>query len=534
MSAPLGRRDFFALEAGEYLERLARFATGPAAPDSETLVRTTRALRGAALMAGPPGYAVTASALESLAKALRDGAVSWSPRVAEELSQAIETAGALLRRVRDWGEEEIARSERTAARLNDLAGSTQRRDPFAEPRAAPTQSAAVRAYVARETAALAATLEQAADAVDQHSPDSLASVAQRLQPLRGLGALPGLSPLPELLEALDLTLSLPGAAAAWPPGAGRAFRATATALARMARDIAELGSIQQDSAEITRAAELLREAFADEADVVAVARLFRDGDGAGIVRRGTPPGARPVGSDVTVELISLGDRLRHGAAILQGGPGGAVRALQLHALVASLRGVSLSPLVDGTAGELVRLLDRAVMSGRAGEAEPLAGALERAARILIDAAESGRIGDLGASLGPCLDLLEPVVPIESLAPAYEPEPVPIASLAPEPEEAVVAIESLGYDRAPAYSAFEQSFATYHRLGRGAGGPAAVAEPEAVAIESLLYRGRRALERADLVRRELNVALRAEPQLPGVQALLGELLDLVPLALADDR
>jgi hypothetical protein len=176
------------------------------------------------------------------------------------------------------------------------------------------------------------------------------------------------------------------------------------------------------------------------------------------------------------------------------------------------------------------------MSGRAvREAEPLAGALERAARVLIDAAESGRLGDLGVSLGPCLELLEPVVPIESLAPDAEPEPVPIESLAPEPEEDVDPIEAHEYEPASGYSAFEQSFATYHRLRHGGSAPvAALAEPEPVAIESLLYRGRRALERADLVRRELNAALRAEPQLPGVQALLSELLDLVPLALADDR
>ena len=49
MSAPVGRREFFALEAGEYLERLALLAGGPTVPDAEDLVRYARALRGAAL-----------------------------------------------------------------------------------------------------------------------------------------------------------------------------------------------------------------------------------------------------------------------------------------------------------------------------------------------------------------------------------------------------------------------------------------------------------------------------------------------------
>jgi len=562
MSAPLGRRDFFALEAGEYLERLGLLAGSEGVPESESLVRYARALRGAALMAGPPGYAVAASAIENVAKALRDGTTSWSPALAEELGQAIETGKQLLRRIQEWSEQDIARCERTASRLNDLAGAVARRLPFAAANVAPTQSAAVRAYVARETAALAATLDQAADAVEQFIPDGLATVAQRLQPLRGLGALPGLTPLPELLEALDLTLALGAPGGAWPPGSARCFRATAAALARIARDIAELGATRPDSPEIAQAAELLRAAFAEEADVVAIEALIRARDGDGVVRRGTPPSPPAGGTDITVELVSLADRLRHGAAVLRSGPSGPARMLQLHSLVLSLRGVTLSPAVSGTAGRLVRLLDLAVMSGRGlRDAEPIGGVLERAARALTDAAETGSIAALGTVLAPLCAQLDaagpapapaPIVPIESLAPepdadvvpieSLAPEPaavvVPIASLAPAPETSVVSIESLGYDAAPAYTAFEQSFSTYFRLlRRGRPAPAAAtaaAAPEAVAIQTLLYRGRRALERANLVRRELDAALRTEQQLGDIRALLGELLDLVPLALDDER
>jgi hypothetical protein len=92
-----------------------------------------------------------------------------------------------------------------------------------------------------EAAGVAATLEQVAEAVE-HRPatDSADALLHRLQPLRGLGALPSLSPLPELLETLDLTIAFACRGGAWPREAGRAFRATAAALARMARDIAEL------------------------------------------------------------------------------------------------------------------------------------------------------------------------------------------------------------------------------------------------------------------------------------------------------
>jgi hypothetical protein len=137
----------------------------------------------------------------------------------------------------------------------------------------------------------------------------------------------------------------------------------------------------------------------------------------------------------------------------------------------------------------------------------------------------------------------PIVPIESLAydpppaaeplaaPDSEPEPVPIASLAPS-------------------GGLESSFHTYDRLRRERGAEPASLEalvgralaatsPEAadegtVAIEigTLVYRGRPALERAAAVRQQLADELARNGGLEAIQPLLQELLDLVPLALAE--
>jgi hypothetical protein len=97
--------------------------------------------------------------------------------------------------------------------------------------------------------------------------------------------------------------------------------------------------------------------------------------------------------------------------------------------------------------------------------------------------------------------LEPVA-IELLAP--DEEPVPIELLAPEPEP--VPIELLAPEESPT---------------------------GVVPIESLLYSGRAALERADQVRQLLEGSLRtASDELDRVEPLVRELLDLVPLALAD--
>jgi hypothetical protein len=527
MSAPLARRDFFALEAGEYLERLSVIVAGTEAPDVEHLVRYTRALRGAALMAGPPGYAVAAAAMENVAKALREGAVGWSPALAARLSDALETGKLLLRRSREWGEEDIARCERTATDLNDLVGGSPRRPSGSGAHPAPTQSAAVRAYIARETAALAATLEQAADGLERFDPEASGGALRRLQPLRGLGTLPGLSPLPELLEALDLTLAFGAKSGSWPPGAARALRAASAALVRIARDIAELGLSKSDSPELTQAAESLREAFAGDQDVVPVASLFGDRDADPIIRLGSPPSPPEPPADLAVELVTLADRLRHAAAQLRTGPAGPARAFQLHAVVLALRGLVMSEPVSATAGNFFCRLDRETMAGHVlPAAEPVAALLERASRALADAAETGATGNLAAMLAPLCEELD------ALVPEPESEIVPIESLAPEPE--IVTIESL----APSFTAFEQTFSTWFRLEQKPAprvAPATPAgEPEPVPIQEMLFRGRRALERADQVRRELRGALEAQAGLTGIENLLGELLDLVPLALDDER
>ncbi|PYO36337.1 MAG: hypothetical protein DMD74_04550, partial [Gemmatimonadetes bacterium] len=68
---PLGMTDFFALEAGEYLERLDTVlqpAEG-AAPLADEFVRLARALRGSALMASQQPVARAAAGLEALARA---------------------------------------------------------------------------------------------------------------------------------------------------------------------------------------------------------------------------------------------------------------------------------------------------------------------------------------------------------------------------------------------------------------------------------------------------------------------------------
>src|SRR5207302_1190376 len=74
---PLGMSDFFALEAGEYLERLDALLQQSEAPGADEFVRLARALRGSALMANQQAIAKAAAGVESLARALREGRRPW-------------------------------------------------------------------------------------------------------------------------------------------------------------------------------------------------------------------------------------------------------------------------------------------------------------------------------------------------------------------------------------------------------------------------------------------------------------------------
>src|SRR5258706_164074 len=76
---PLGMSDFFALEAGEYLERLDRLLAKGDNPSADEILRLARALRGSAPMANRHPIARTAPGLEAPARAGRGGRRACDP-----------------------------------------------------------------------------------------------------------------------------------------------------------------------------------------------------------------------------------------------------------------------------------------------------------------------------------------------------------------------------------------------------------------------------------------------------------------------
>jgi hypothetical protein len=571
MTSPLGPAAFFALEAGECLDQLDTLFRAPGNPSGDEMVRLARVLRGSALMAHQAQLARAAAGFEALGRALRDESRTWDAATREQALQSIEEYRLLVRHVPSWAEADAARATRLAAELDSLAGQGPAPDDRLHRGAASADlQTGVRAFVAREGALVASALDRAARAI-RTAPDDrepLYMVLRRMQSLQGLAELPELAPLPEILDGIELAVGDLSRLHAPPPGVEAVLAAGAVALSRVARDIVEQGAPAVDTEEARRFTELLVEAFAVERDVVPIETLFAPGDPEPMQRAAdvlqfsppTPPGS--------LELVSLGEHLVQTAGLLEDARTGTELDLRLYRLIGTLRTAATphgDPVCDAL-GVLGRSARESVAVGLARDRRgDFVSALRETGELLRSGGAtpdrmflSRRILDAAFRL----DQLRMPAPLEAPAAAAaasqpevvrEPPTTPIVAEA-APAEPVVPIESLGYDAAPTQppaesrSPLADALGGYHRYRRERaaeaasvdeflGGSPAASSPSAAAdtvvpIESICYRGRAALERAVEVRRELNARLQGPVDLADIRPLVQELLDLVPLALAE--
>src|SRR6266850_817061 len=435
---PLGMSDFFALEAGEYLDRLDAVLQGDAAPAADEFVRLSRALRGSALMASQQAIARSATGLEALARAVREGRRAWDAGTQQIAVRAVDDIKIFVRRAASWTEADTAKAEALAAQLEQLAGR-----PSAQVRAAEAMGldAGARAFVAREGAAIASALDRASKALTANplAHDPLQHVLKALQPLRGLAALIDLPPLPDLLEGIERAIGELSQSKT-PPATpvGELFQAAASSIAHAAREVAERGRPDPEGAEFRRFAGLLVKFMDGEPDVVAIDTLFHRDAGPHIVQRGTAP-ARPAKLG-QLELVSHGEHLRQAADSLERAPSPTQRELRAHTLAGTFRalGGAGGGVVAERVAEFAQAARDAVSRGIAvNQAAVFAGELRRAGEILSRsgagdeaalaaelAAVTAAVRALGGTPPPAGRPAAPIVPNESPPPASPPPPPP--------------------------------------------------------------------------------------------------------------
>lgn len=541
MPSPIGTLEFFVLEAGEYLERLATLVAKPGGPAADELVRYARALRGSALMASQQPMSKAAAGLEALGRALREGRRQWDPRCTEVAGQAVEELKGLLRQVTQWTPEDEIRAARVTEELQGLAGPPpepveQRRS--GDRRAPAGPDAGVRAFVAREAALIAGALDRAVRALEatpaDHAP--LHMVLRRMQSLRGLATLSDLTPLPEILDGVERAIADLSRLGAPPPAAPLVFAAAARALTRVSTEVAGAGRPDIASPETADFAVRLISVFAVEPDVVP-AESLAPADAEAIVRRGTVPGSPP---PTALELVGQGEYLVQVADDLERASYPALRALRLHALVSALHGAA-RPASGGVGRAIAGVLDaarRAAMRPDFSADPELLDGLRRIGAVLRSLKPDADLGELGRMLGGDREP-EPAAapPPPAPAPAFAEAPVePVAVPAPPPPSPIADLVTVEEDAVPITHLLEEtndlagSLLTLLRL-RGTNGQDA---SPVIDVRELVYRGRRALDRAIELRQAVAARLAAGEPPEQWRPALDELLDLLPLAAEEAR
>jgi len=385
MQPGMGTLDFFLLEAGDYLEQLDALAAAPAGtpPPPEDFLRLTRAFRGSALMANQTAMGRAAQGFESCARALREGRLAWDERIRGEITRAVDDCKILIRRLRTPEQGDTEKAEQIGAGLDRLSGRAS-----AAMRAAtvPGLDAGARAFVAREAAAIASTLQRtaAALAADPTNHGMLAPVVGSMSALRGVALIQDLPPLADLLAAVEAAVGEAQAPDATGSGTvAMAFDTGARALARAAREVVEQGRPDAESEEARTFAQQLLAAFTGGA-VVPIESLFYADPGPHIVHEGVAPAHQGGGYD-RVEMVSQGEFLTAATAELRRAAASPVQSdLRLFTIAARLRpmeGAGGSPL-GAALGRVAEATRDAIGRGAA------AGALDEFIALIGHASEA--------------------------------------------------------------------------------------------------------------------------------------------------
>ena len=150
----VGLLDFFVLEASDYVDRLQRLASTdePRGPDAATLLKLARGLRGSAVMAKLGSFADAASGVERGGRLLHEGRIAWTTNIALSMLEAVAELRALIPMARLWGESHDERARSAGDRLTKVLDDAEHRGALmqsggvAAVAAAASKNSAVRAF----------------------------------------------------------------------------------------------------------------------------------------------------------------------------------------------------------------------------------------------------------------------------------------------------------------------------------------------------------------------------------------------------
>ena len=564
MSGGPGFLEFFILEASEYVEQLdgLLLGGGSGGPDADALQRVARALRGTATMAKIPSFADLAGSIERVGRAMHDGALGWDPSLGGALVAAVDDLKILLHGARTWGTEQDRRAGSRSAELSRYAPARA-----AAPASASSKTGS--SFLATEAANIAAGLELLT--TRPGDPETAANVLKRVRALRGVAGVKEIVPLADALEATEDAARVletgRGKLSAEARGlleAAAAFLRTVSAALRTGAD-ANFPNPARDAFEAAR--ETWSTHDVDRERVIPISKLFYADDASGLVETSAHP-PTTASQRFHLELVSLGEHLRQvvAGARAAGDPAAKIRVQRdlrraLKALESAAESFGEPEVAEfirahASAPNNLDFLDLSALDDLASVlAEPGEGGTRLRARLHELAGGRDIATAIGAGFGRETPLETPTVqaaaapgvaespvapqaPASAPAPSAVPEPVParaaerpaeppppVATETPASARAVAATQSLDPGSAALIDSGIAALESISSKPLIAQIPLSDEQAEVVPIESLLYRGRAALDRAI----EIRDGIRGES--PDAE-VLDELYDLLELARAD--
>lgn len=499
---------FFHAEAAEYLDAIGQLtADAVVPPDAGALVAAARALRGSATMARVTRVAEIALLCERIAGGLRDGDVSWTTSLRDELQDTVSDLRSLVRTAPAWSPSEEERGAWRQQRLRRFA-------PADTARPTPQTPAATTApmFIALQSAAIANDLGRFV--ADTAHRDQLDDVVSRLRSLRGIAGIADHPPLNDVADAVERTLRELAPDAIPSEADFELLVAAAGVFRRASSELRSRGRFERDCAEVERfgRAAAARPAIAGPVHVVQVDELFYSDAGPHVVRRADVP-------------ISRRDaRFREE---------GVARAEHLLRLVDEARGATDAFARDRAQRDLRDHLADLETYARSFGAEQAAGFFRDLLRRipLVDGSALdalGRAAQILASPTLSIDDMEHQLALLERAGSLTPR-APMPAI-PAPGDTAPAERGRlggGARGESLRDLLQRGLEGLHALDdRPLSEPARIEDDAVVPIGSLLLRGRAALERAIQLRDTMRSSGRTDPD------ALQELYDLLDLARAE--
>lgn len=296
---------FFHSEARDYLDAIEELASGDASFDAGAFVAASRALRGSATMARVPRVAEIALLMERIANGVRDGEIGWSPSIRNQLVDGIHDLRRLVANSGNWSNDDDRQALDRLASLRALlpVGKTTP--------STPASAGTTPIFIALQASAIATDLEQYLNSPSQRSVVN--DVVNRLRSLRGIAGVSDHPPLGEVADAVERTLRELAPDATPDEADVELLRSAAAVFRRASSELRARGRFESSAAEVDRFARAASAAVSTiesrEGPVLRIEELFYTDEGPHLVRRGPAP-PRSAEARFREEVVTRAEHLR--------------------------------------------------------------------------------------------------------------------------------------------------------------------------------------------------------------------------------